>query len=183
MLFMQYFSLIFRTISSFPVVFPLEYLTVSYWKLYIFPAFGDLVQESRRDIGNLDRSTADLEATAKSMDEVHRAMAKKIQTLRDTILKAKQAASTLQISLSPNAEGICRRSYEPPIIPSSANTITLTYSTSAPERSSLLMYIGNPRSYALVCTFRNLRWTKSNMLFLDLFCWLFVGFSFILHAF
>ncbi|OQV23620.1 Laminin subunit alpha-2 [Hypsibius exemplaris] len=108
-----------------------------------------LVQESRRDIGNLDRSVADLETTSKSLDELHRSMAKKIQNLRDVILKAKQAASTLQVSLSPDKHGVCRRSFEPPIIPSSANTITLTYSTSAPEKSSLLMYIGNPRSYAL----------------------------------
>jgi hypothetical protein len=93
---------------------------------------------------------ADLESTTKTLDDLHRDMAKKIQRLRDVILKAKQAASTLQVSLSPNDQGVCRRSYEPPIIPSSANTITLTYSTSNPGKSSLLMYIGNPRSYALV---------------------------------
>ncbi|GAU99875.1 hypothetical protein RvY_10813-2 [Ramazzottius varieornatus] len=108
-----------------------------------------LVQESKRDIGNLQRSITDLEVTTRNMEDFHKDTAKRIQKLRNVILSAKQAASTLQVSLSTDADGVCKRSYEPPIIPGSANTMTLTYSTSEPGRSALLMYLGNPRSYAL----------------------------------
>ncbi|XP_055337185.1 laminin subunit alpha-1-like [Paramacrobiotus metropolitanus] len=108
-----------------------------------------IVKEVGSNVDYLSRNTTLLEGMTKTLDSLHRDMAGKIQRLRNLILSTKQAASSLQISLSHDANGMCRRSYEPPIIPSSANTITLTYSTSVPERNALLMYIGNPKSLAL----------------------------------
>lgn len=105
-------------------------------------------------MSTLTRNTTALQGVAKTLESLHKEMAMKIQRLRNVILAAKQAASSLQLSLSPDENGICRRSYEPPIIPGSANTITLSYATTSPDKSALLMYVGNPRSLALVGTTR-----------------------------
>ncbi|KAK7085775.1 Laminin subunit alpha-2 [Halocaridina rubra] len=70
----------------------------------------------------------------------------RIEALKRKIKQTRQYASSIRVSLTTNASGICTRKYRPALQPSTTTKIELNYAISSSEKDALLLYLGSQAS-------------------------------------
>ena len=98
------------------------------------------VDDARKNMKHLEVKMTHLTKKNFEFRSINSSVSLKLDELRKKIIRAKQAASSIRVSLSGNS-GSCYRSFTPPLQPSSVSSIMLTYAFNHKDRDSLLFYL------------------------------------------
>ena len=98
------------------------------------------VDDARKNMKHLEVKMTHLTKKNFEFRSINSSVSLKLDELRKKIIRAKQAASSIRVSLSGNS-GSCYRSVTPPLQLSSVSSIKLTYAFNHKDRDSLLFYL------------------------------------------
>lgn len=98
---------------------------------------------ARSDIRAASRYASNAEEINERVARINNQLQLNLKELRDRILLARQKASSIKVSLGADSSGICIRSFQPEVEPSTTNSITLNYAIKDEARDALLFFIGS----------------------------------------
>ncbi|XP_063877309.1 laminin subunit alpha-1-like isoform X1 [Scylla paramamosain] len=89
------------------------------------------------------RLASNMQKTVDRIENKSKDLRDRIEALKRKIKQTRQYASSIRVSLTTDAAGVCTRKYHPTLHPSTTTTIMLSYAVSTTETDALLLYIGS----------------------------------------
>ncbi|MPC29133.1 Laminin subunit alpha-2 [Portunus trituberculatus] len=89
------------------------------------------------------RLASNMQKTVDRIENKSKDLRDRIEALKRKIKQTRQYASSIRVSLTTDAAGVCTRKYRPTLHPSTTTTITLNYAISTAETDALLLYVGS----------------------------------------
>ena len=104
---------------------------------------GKLIEKARLDIRNADKLAYSAEQRWSRMHKHKQQLGLFLKELWSKIQLARHRAASVRVSLGPNANGICIRSYEAPADGPLFTSVVINYATKDANKNSLLFWLGN----------------------------------------
>ncbi|KAK3855199.1 hypothetical protein Pcinc_038380, partial [Petrolisthes cinctipes] len=92
------------------------------------------------------RMATNMRKTVDRIDHRSTDLRERIEALKRKIKQTRQHASSIRVSLTTDAAGVCTRKYRPALQPSTTTSIALSYTVSNAARNALLLYISSRNS-------------------------------------
>jgi laminin alpha 3/5 len=105
-------------------------------------SLGRLIEKARLDIRNADKLAYSAEQRWTRLHKHKQQLGVSLRELWQKIQQARHRAGSVRVSLAPNANGICIRSYEPPNDGPLFTSVTINYATRDASKNSLLFWLG-----------------------------------------